>query len=130
MRETAEGAFERFPELRVVLLESGFGWLPPLMWRLDKEWKGLRREIPWVRQAPSTTIRERVRVAVQPVDGPPDGEGLGRLLERLGSDDLLVYASDHPHAHLRTYDEALAPVVSAELDRRIRYENAASLYAL
>ena len=48
----AEGAFERFPELRVVLLESGFGWLPPLLWRLDKEWKGLRREIPWVKHAP------------------------------------------------------------------------------
>lgn len=126
----AEGAFERFPELRVVLLESGFGWLPPLLWRLDKEWKGLRREIPWVKTAPSETIRERVRVAVQPVDGPPDAEGLARLLERLGSDDLLVYSSDYPHAHLRTYEEALGPVVSPELDRRIRHDNAAALYGL
>jgi predicted TIM-barrel fold metal-dependent hydrolase len=126
----AEGAFERFPELRVVLLESGFGWLPPLMWRLDKEWKGLRREIPWVRQAPSATIRERVRVAVQPVDGPPDPAGLAQLLDRLGSDELLVFSSDYPHAHLRTYEESLGPVVSPELDARIRSGNAAALYGL
>ncbi len=126
----AEGAFERFPELRVVLLESGFGWLPPLLWRLDKEWKGLRREIPWVKTAPSETIRERVRVAVQPIDGPPDREGLARLLERLGSDELLVYSSDHPHAHARTYEEALGPLVPPELDRRIRFDNAAALYGL
>jgi predicted TIM-barrel fold metal-dependent hydrolase len=126
----AEGAFERYPELRVVLLESGFGWLPPLLWRLDKEWKGLRREIPWVQTAPSETIRDRVRVAVQPVDGPPDAAGLSRLLERLGSDDLLVYSSDHPHTHLRTYEESLGAVVSPELDRKIRHDNAAALYGL
>jgi predicted TIM-barrel fold metal-dependent hydrolase len=126
----AEGAFERYPGLRVVLLESGFAWLPPLMWRLDKEWKGLRREIPWVKTAPSETIRERVRVAVQPVDGPLDAEGLQRLLERLGSDELLVYSSDHPHAHARSYEKALGGIVPPELDRKIRHDNAAALYGL
>jgi predicted TIM-barrel fold metal-dependent hydrolase len=114
----------------VILLESGFSWLPPLLWRLDKEWKGLRREIPWVRTAPSETIRERVRVAVQPVDGPPDPEGLERVLERLGSEELLVYSSDYPHAHARSYEAALGGVVSRALDRKIRHENAAALYGL
>ena len=63
-----EGTFERFPGLRVALLEGGFTWLPSLMWRLDKEWKGLRRDIPWVRRPPSETIRERVRLSVQPLE--------------------------------------------------------------
>jgi uncharacterized protein len=125
-----EGAFERFPGLRVVLLESGFGWIPPLLWRLDKEWKGLRREIPWVKRPPSETIREHVRAAVQPVDGPPDAAGLQRLLERIGSDEFLMFSSDYPHAHARTYEEAFGGVVSAELDRRIRFDTAASLYGL
>jgi predicted TIM-barrel fold metal-dependent hydrolase len=126
----AEGAFERFPGLRVVLLESGFSWLPPLLWRLDKEWKGLRREIPWVKTAPSETLRERVRVAVQPLDGPSDPEGLARLLERLGSEELLLYSSDYPHAHTRSYEETLGAVVPPELDAKIRHDNASALYGL
>lgn len=94
-----EGLFERFPALRVVLLESGVAWLPSLMWRLDKEWKGIRREVPWVRRAPSEYVREHVRVTVQPLDAPADAGALARLVDQLGSDDLLLYASDYPHAH-------------------------------
>ncbi len=126
----AEGAFERFPELRVVLLESGFGWLPPLMWRLDKEWKGLRREIPWVKRAPSLTIREHLRAAIQPIDGPASPAGLARLVEQIGGDGFLMFSSDYPHGHARGFDEAFAGVLPPEVERGIRFETAASLYGL
>ena len=110
----AEGAFERFPELRVVLLESGFTWLPPLLWRLDKEWKGLRREIPWVTTAPSADDPRACARAVQPIDGPRRRRrARAGSLDQLGSDELLVFSSDYPHAHARSYEEALGAVVLA-----------------
>ena len=37
-----EGVFERFPRLRLVLIEAGFAWLPAIAWRLDKHWSRLR----------------------------------------------------------------------------------------
>ena len=32
----AEGVFDRFPELRIALIEGGFVWMPSLMWRLGQ----------------------------------------------------------------------------------------------
>ena len=61
---SARACSARSPTLPVVLVESGFTWLPPLMWRFDKNWKGLRREVPWVDRLPSEMIREHVRLTV------------------------------------------------------------------
>ena len=93
-----EGVFQAVPNLRVAFGEIGFLWLPSLMWRLQKEWKGLRRDIPWVRTAPIDLIRERMRFTTAPLDmGPP--EELPLMLEWVGSDDFLMFATDYPHGH-------------------------------
>ena len=59
-----EGVFDRFPNLRMALIEGGWTWLPSLMWRIDKDWKGLRREVPWNTRVPSEYIRERIRLSL------------------------------------------------------------------
>ena len=125
-----EGIFDHFPALRVALIESGVTWLPSLMWRLDKEWKGLRREVPWVRRLPSDYIREHVRMTTQPLDGPPEAVRVAEMLDHIGSDDLLMYASDFPHRHGAGPVDGLVAEVSEVVARKILRDNAAAFYRL
>jgi predicted TIM-barrel fold metal-dependent hydrolase len=94
----AEGVFQQFPRLRVVLLESGFTWLPNLLWRTNKSWRGMRAEVPWIDRPPADIIHEHVRVTLQPVDAPA-GDALLRTLEHIGSDRMLLFSTDYPHWH-------------------------------
>ncbi|MBI3967871.1 MAG: amidohydrolase [Chloroflexi bacterium] len=125
-----EGIFDLFPTARVCLAESGFTWLPGLMWRFDKEWRNLRRIIPWVKRPPSEYLREHVRVTVLPLDAPPDDATLLTTIEQIGSDDMLMFASDYPHQHTADPLQALLPKVPAGLAQKIRSENARALYRL
>ena len=125
----AEGAFDRFPALRVVLIESGVTWLPSLLWRLDKEWKGLRREVPWVRRLPSAYVREHVRLTTAPFDAPPNPARIAELVEQVGA-DLLLYATDFPHRHDEQPPDAFLQDLPPAVTRQIRRENAAAFYRL
>ena len=126
----AEGAFDRFPSLRVALIEGGFTWMPSLMWRFDKEWKGLRRDTPWVKRPPSEYIREHIRLTIQPVDAPPDVEHLLQIIDQLGSHELLMFSTDYPHRHFDTLEEALPVPLPQPLESKIMAENARSFYRL
>jgi len=94
----SEGAFKKFPNLRVSMLECGFTWLPAWGWRLNKEWKGLRREIPWVDRLPLSIIRDHFRFAAAPIDAGPVEE-MEKVVKWLGSEDILMFATDYPHRH-------------------------------
>jgi len=115
-----EGLFDRFPALRVTCVEGGFAWLPPFLWRLDKEWKGLQREVPWTKRLPSEYVREHVRFTIQPADLPPDPARLGRLVEQVGGEEVLLFASDYPHVHDDPPVQLLTP--------KIMGSNAAAFY--
>jgi uncharacterized protein len=124
-----EGVFEKFAGLRVALVEGGFTWIPSLLWRLDKEWKGFRRETPWVKQAPSTTIRENMRATTQPLDLPYERRHVEEILEWLGADDFLMFSTDYPHQHDGNVDELLDVLGPAER-QAVMSENARSFYRL
>ena len=122
-----EGVFVEFPRLKVVLLESGVTWLPSYLWRLDKTWRGVRAEVPWLARAPSAYIREHVRLTVQPFDAPPQAAQLDRIIAQIGSDEMLLFATDYPHWHFDGTD-ALPAGLSPDLTRKILVDNALSTY--
>ncbi|MEM7347648.1 MAG: amidohydrolase family protein, partial [Chloroflexota bacterium] len=123
-----EGTFAQFPDLRIVMAESGWTWLPSLMWRLDKEWKGLRFEIPWVKTFPSDLIRKHMRFTLQPLDAPPDPNQLTQTRDQLESDDLLLFSTDYPHWHFDDPKDALPPNLSGALRAKIMGGNAQDFY--
>jgi hypothetical protein len=126
----AQGVFARFTELRIAIIESGVTWLPSLMWRMDKEWKGLRREIPWVKHLPSDYIREHFRFTIQPLDAPPDLDHLQQVYQQIGSDDLLMYSSDYPHKHGDTLAENFIEELPVAIRQKIMADNARAFYRL
>jgi predicted TIM-barrel fold metal-dependent hydrolase len=92
------GTFDRFPTLRVLLMEGGVAWLPGILWRLDTNWRGLRGEVPWLERKPSEVVREHVRFTTQPLEHT-DGHDdlLFEMLGAVGAPDILCFASDYPH---------------------------------
>jgi predicted TIM-barrel fold metal-dependent hydrolase len=125
----SEGVFDRFPDLRVALMECGFTWLPSLLWRFDKDWKGVWREVPWVKERPSNYVLRSMRFSTAPAQLPTDPAVLGRIPDLMPVGELLLYASDHPHRHGGTIDPLL-DLTGEEARAAIMGGNAAKLYGL
>jgi uncharacterized protein len=122
-----EGVFSKHPNLKVVLSESGFTWLPAYLWRLSKYWHGLRLEIPWVDRSPTEIVRTNVRLTLQPIDAPPSTAQFQRLMDHMGSDELLLFSTDYPHWQFDG-DEVLPEGLSKDLARKIAVDNPNQTY--
>ena len=124
-----EGVFERFPGLRVVSAENGFGWVPSLLWRLDHTYASLASEVPHLKRPPSEYLREHVWYCTQPVEEPETTASFLRLLDQIG-DDRLVFASDYAHWDWDAPDAVLPTRLPEEVRHKLFYENARALYRL
>ena len=69
-----EGVFAKFPDLKVVLIESGVTWLPASCGGSAKFWRGVRTEVPWVDRSPAEIVRDHFRLTIQPFDAPDDAD--------------------------------------------------------
>ena len=124
-----EGVFARVPQLRVVLAECGFSWLPTLLWRFDKDWKGVWREVPWLDERPSEVVRRHMRLTTSPAHLPRDPGQVRQALDLLDAGTMLVYASDHPHDHGDGGERLLAALTDDERER-VLGGNASDWYRL
>lgn len=117
------GVLERHPRLRVALLESGCGFLPYWLWRLDEmEFEQVSNELgDRIRQRPSQYFRRQCWIAFEP------GEALlAQCIDHIGVERML-FGTDFPHIDhdLGILDRLFAPdaVLSPAVLRAAVWDN-------
>src|SRR4051812_37467223 len=123
------GVFDKFPRLKVVVLESGGGWIGYWLDRIDAVYGHtfLGTRVP-LEHKPSDYFRERVWISCD-----PDERTIPALAARFGA-DRFMWASDFPHAdHTPEYvtdlDE-LAGAFEPSERRQFLGDNARALYRI
>ncbi|MBI1885997.1 MAG: amidohydrolase [Chloroflexi bacterium] len=123
------GALESFPNLRVAFMESGAGWLPYWLWRMDEHYEMMGDLLtPWLKMKPSEYFERQCYISCD-----PDEWVLPRIIDLIG-EDKIIFASDYPHFDSR-FPESVASVrevasLSDRTKRKILGENAARFYKL
>ncbi|MFQ5512863.1 MAG: amidohydrolase family protein [Myxococcota bacterium] len=124
------GVFERFSQLRVVLVEAGLGWLPYYLERLDT----MQRSHGWdtygtmIKEKPSNYWRRNMMATFE-----EDRFGIAQR-QRLGIENLM-WATDYPHPdstwpHSQKVLETHFDDVPIEEARQIIGGNCARVYGL
>jgi uncharacterized protein len=123
------GLLDRHPGLRIVIAESGVGWIPYFLERMESVYDRHRHYLKsQLRRTPTEVFREHFLVTFQ-----EDLSGV-TLREMLGV-HTMMWASDYPHTDT-TWPESHAVVdryfaaVAPEDRAHIVYENCARLYGL
>ena len=122
------GVLERHPKLRLVLAESGIGWIPYFVRRLDQ---AAEKHVPnaqdyKLKAKPSEIFNRQVFATFEE-------EPLGPQLIPLLGPDNFMWASDYPHPDStfphskKAIDEAFEGL-DAALVRKVTIENCARLY--
>ncbi|HWM18571.1 MAG TPA: amidohydrolase family protein [Ilumatobacteraceae bacterium] len=123
------GVFDQFPTLKVLVLESGGGWIGYWLDRIDAVYGHtfIGQRVP-LDHKPSDYFRERVWISCD-----PDERTIPALAERFGV-ERFMWASDFPHAdHTPEYVDDLDELASAfsESDRaKFLGDNARQLFDL
>jgi predicted TIM-barrel fold metal-dependent hydrolase len=123
------GVFDKFPELKVIVLESGGGWIGYWLDRIDAVYGHtfIGTRVP-LEHKPSDYFRERIWISCD-----PDERTIPALAERFGAERFL-WASDFPHAdHTPAYIDDLDELAAAfpeDSRRRFLGDNARELFKI
>jgi uncharacterized protein len=124
-----EGVPERFPKLKIVYIEGGFGWIPSAMWRMDQHFERFRSEVPHLKRKPSEYVREHFWFTTQPIDEPDEGRHLRQLIDWVGI-DRLMFSSDYPHWDYDDARFAFKTPLTEDERKKIFNANARAVYGL
>jgi len=121
------GALDRYPALQIVLAESGIGWIPHMLERLeyviDNDYRDIRLDLRpseyWARQMYATFSKDQT--------------GIDQI-EALG-EDRIMFASDFPHPDgifpdSQAYFTQQASALEPQAREKVAWRNAADLYRI
>jgi predicted TIM-barrel fold metal-dependent hydrolase len=122
------GLFERFPKVKMVVLESQAGWIGYLLDRMDAVFRGPLGKTTGMKETPSTYFKRQCWISAD-----PDEKTASSVISVVGA-DRFFWASDFPHPdHIGHYMEALgemiAPLPQAS-QQQILWQNVSQVYKL
>jgi uncharacterized protein len=125
---TSGGILERFPTLRVGLLEGNCSWAPFMAYRLDEHWEWTGRfEAPELRMKPSEYLVRNCYLSCEADETPAT-----HYFEDFG-DDNVVFSTDYPHADSK-FPHATKAFMELPFDdstkKKLLWDNYAKLYNL
>ena len=119
--------FERYPNFRVVFGESGIGWIPYVLDRMDFEFDDQFHDLP-MKMKPSEYWRRQCRATFQ-------FDRIGtKLIDEMGV-ETLMWGSDYPHPDgvwpdSETYIKEQFSHLPADITRKMTCDNAGKFYGL
>jgi predicted TIM-barrel fold metal-dependent hydrolase len=128
----ADGVLEKFPKLKVAQLESGCGWVPFWLERMDEHWEHESHgSAKSTREKPSTYFKRQCWVSCEA------GEELVAVFAEYVGDDYLMVATDYPHSDAvdKFPDKTIGslsgnPNLSTATRRKILWDNPVRAFGL
>ncbi len=118
-----DGVFERFPDLRVGVIEQGAIWLPSWMRQMESAFDAFVRHEERLQKLslrPSEYVRRQIRATPYPT------EDVGWIIEQAGP-EVCLFSSDYPHVEggRKPYErfEASLGEASDEIRQRFYCDN-------
>ena len=125
------GLLDKYPNINLAILESGFGWLPFWMQRMEDQvhYMGyVADDLQHTMQEYMTGGRFFAGIVIH------EGEAITRMVTELMGDHMLMFGSDYPHAESRFPRSADIVLGWDSIDegrmRKLMWENAARCFRL
>lgn len=125
----AEGVFEQYPELTFVFADGGHDMLAPVIWRLDKDWRPNRADVPWMKRSPLEYVARNVRFCTNAYDRAEDEDLDREWMEVCMASTTLMFASNYPFRDASTQAH-LASILDPEVATNVLGGTAKGTYGL
>ena len=124
----ASGVFDRFPKLKVIIVETEVSWMPFMMCQMDKYNLKKYRDNPIIKMHPSEYFKRNIFATF--FNDPPSGQ----LFEKWGGDNWM-WSNDFPHPnstwpHSREVIARDMGHLAPELRAKLVRENVTRIYNL